>query len=311
MTDNNKKIVTWPLDKLKPHPKQSFYFREPTLHEVEDLAEHMRGGLINPVEALPDATVLCGHKRVKAAALLGWTEITVWVRNDLADDPVAAERRLVEDNVNRRQMGPLALARCYKHLKTLGRKHLLGFEQQDLRDLIGKRLGLAGRSLDRNLRVVELTPVEVQDAVEAGKLPLTVAEKVAGLPRADKEQIAAEIRNGGDPVVVVRKFITPKNGRHRNARNAKKAFITSLRRGVTDLADRVGESGWITPDDETVLAVAATLIERLQERARQQPQQMSPEDLLADIGWDTNADVSDQESDELDNEEGDIDESAA
>ncbi len=202
-------------------------------------------GLDHPLEILPDGTILCGHRRRAAAMLLGWETIDVVVRHDLAGQgEEAAERRLIEDNLDRRQMGPLAIARCYRALKTLGRRRgdrLCDSARLEVRDQIGKRLGVSGRTLDRHLRVLECTPPEVQHAVEAGLLPVTVAEKIAGLNKSQKEQIAKAIREGGKPAVVVRGFLRPANGTHKEPVNAVVAFLRGLERAVNDLEGRYAQ----------------------------------------------------------------------
>ena len=120
MPTNDRKIERWAVDRLRPHPKQGQYFPDAPPHEVAELAADMEAnGQLQPVEALPDGTIIAGHKRLAAARLLGWTELDVWVRDDLAADPAAAERRLIEDNLHRRQLGKLGLARCYRALKVL------------------------------------------------------------------------------------------------------------------------------------------------------------------------------------------------
>jgi ParB/RepB/Spo0J family partition protein len=119
-SNDDRKVERWGLDRLRPHPKQGQYFASPTPHELKELAADLEAnGQLQPVEILPDGTILCGHRRVAAARLLGWAAVDLWVR-DL--DPAAAERRLIEDNVHRRQLGKLGLARCYKALKALESK---------------------------------------------------------------------------------------------------------------------------------------------------------------------------------------------
>jgi ParB-like chromosome segregation protein Spo0J len=272
-TNDTRKVKRWAVDRLRPHPKQGQYFANPPPHEVEELAADMKAnGQLQPVEALPDGTVIAGHKRLAAARLLGWPEIDVWVRADLAGDPAAAERRLIEDNLNRRQLGPLGLARCYQALKALASKglggRLMDYQQRDLRDRLAQRLGgVSGRTLDRYLRVLEHTPPEVQGAAEAGTLPLTVAEKVAGLSKQRRGQIAEELRAGGEPKEVVRRFLAAAPARTKNAIDAKDRLVKALTRGAADLDGRVEEVHSITDADEEALRGGERLIRRLQEWA--------------------------------------------
>jgi hypothetical protein len=195
------------------------------------------------------------------------------VRDDLAKDPVAAERRLIEDNLNRRQLGPLGRARCYKRLKELASRgrggRLLDYEARDLRDRLAKRLGgVSGRTLDRYLRVLEHTPPEVQGAVEAGTLPLTVAEQVAGLSKQQRGEIAEALRAGGEPREVVRRFLAAAPPRTTNATDAKDRLVQALTRAAADLDGRVEEVRWVTPRERKALRGGRRLIRRLQERAR-------------------------------------------
>jgi ParB family transcriptional regulator, chromosome partitioning protein len=270
-TSNNKRIEQWPLERLTPHPKQGLLFSNPPESEVKELAADLqRNGQLQPVEALPNGTTIAGHKRTAAAKRLGWTEITVWVREDLANDPAAAEKRLIQDNLNRRQLGPLALARCYKRLKELDNRHtgvLSACARHDLRDQIGKRLGVSGRTLDRYLRVLDGTPAEVQAAVEAGALPVTLAEQVADLGKELRAEVAEEIREGGDPGKVVRRFLKKKDNRHKLPRDAKAAFIKSLQRGLADLDGRVEQVCWITPEEQETLRQGQELVKQLRTRA--------------------------------------------
>jgi ParB-like chromosome segregation protein Spo0J len=274
MQDNaTKGIEKMAVASLKPHPRQAEFFSEPPPHEVAELAADMKlHGQLQPVEIVPSGIIICGHKRVAAARLLGWTEIDVWVRTDLADKPAEVERRLVEDNLYRRQLGPMAIARCYRHLKQLASKfaagadqpqRLAGREHEDLRDQLARRLDMSGRNLDRLLRILEHAPAVVQHAVEAGRLPMTVAYQVAGLDPEVKKQIAAEIRSGVEPVEVVRRLVAKPDPRHKHGREAGLAFVKMLERGLVDLDGRVEQAGWFTPVQVQTLRMAGDVIKQL------------------------------------------------
>jgi ParB-like chromosome segregation protein Spo0J len=271
--DDRKVIERWELSRFQENPLQRQVFSEPPEHEVEELAADMQAnGQTTPTEALPNGRLIAGHKRLAAARRLGWKELDVWVRYDLADDPAAAERRLIEDNLLRRQLGKLGLARCYRALKLLGCKGLDGrladYEQKDLRDRLGERLGVSGRTLDRLLRVLEHTPLEVQAAVEAGTLPMTLAEWVADLTTKQQEQIAAELRAGGEPREVVRRFLAAAPPRPKTPVDAKDRLVQALTRGAADLDGRAQEVHSITPADEEALRRGERLIRLLLKQAR-------------------------------------------
>src|SRR5262249_53696797 len=160
----------------------------------------------------------------------------------------------------------LEMARCYKRLKELEKKNrsgrLLDCELKDLRDKIGKRLGVSGRTLDRYLRVLN-TPQEVQDAVTANKLAVTVAGKVAGLRKVEQEQIAREIREGGDPGKVIKRVLGEAAPRVKNIHDEKDALLRAMKRGVAVLNGKVTQLRWVTDNDVTVLRDCQELIEKL------------------------------------------------
>src|SRR5262245_44457251 len=114
MYDSPRLIEKRRLDALKAHPLQAALAPAPLPHEIEELVAILKpDGLDNPVELLPDGTLLGGHSQVAAARLLGWQEIDCWVRNDLAaQGKGAAERRLIENNLAH-QTGKLEKVRCY------------------------------------------------------------------------------------------------------------------------------------------------------------------------------------------------------
>jgi ParB-like chromosome segregation protein Spo0J len=272
---NTKKIVKWKLNKLKNNPKQCLLFIEPTPQEIAQLAADMqKNGQLQAVEILPDGTLIAGHKRAKAAAQLGWTELDAWVRDDIAaQGEDAVERRLIEDNLSRRQLDPLDRARCALRLKNLARnrwqKRLSDSEKGEVREQIGLAIGRSGRQVDRLLRVVEHTPIEIQGAVSGGRLSMNEALTVAGLDQALRKQIAEAIRTGADAKETVRHFVVKKDSRHKTARDAKKAFIKLLARGHADLDGRVEEVvDYVSPADQQALTHVRDLIDTIVKKAK-------------------------------------------
>jgi ParB/RepB/Spo0J family partition protein len=272
LENSDRRIEQWPLADLKPHPKQALLFPPPSQQELEELAADLEAnGQLVPVEVVPGGTIVCGHKRVLAATRLGWLHITAWVRADLeARGPAAVETRLIQDNLTRRQMQPLEIARCYQHLKSLakqsGRDRPANDDSQDLRDEIGLRLGQSGRNLDRLLRLLR-TPQEVQDAVAAGRLPITVAERVASLPLSFREQVAREIAAGEDPRAVVRRHVRESDRRHNRTSGAYRRLIDALDRAANDLGGRSRCVGTIRASDLQTLDAGLALLRDLRHEA--------------------------------------------
>jgi ParB-like chromosome segregation protein Spo0J len=132
---------------------------------------------------------VAGHTRAKASRLAGLKVIPARVRHDLIGASRAAvDEIFLADNTLRRQLTKLSHARAavgiYRARMAQAEHRIYGsvFGDQALRDEIGKIVGMSGRNLGRYLNVLESLP-EVQVALEAGKITLVQASRVAGLER--------------------------------------------------------------------------------------------------------------------------------
>lgn len=198
-----------PVEILKGHKRQMQFF-ENLSEEMFQLLMHdmQQHGQRVPIEILPDGTIICGHQRTRAALELGWTEIEAIIRHDLADDPTGTERLLITDNLARRQLRPLEMARSLDALKKLsardGRRILP--PGVTLRDWLGAQIGKSGREVDRLLRVLR-APIEIQRAVDAGLLGIVKAGRVVGLAKAQQEALAAELRRDGFDEAIVDRYL--------------------------------------------------------------------------------------------------------
>jgi len=205
MLETTKQVEVRLLSALKPHPKHRIFFDLDEL-QLNELAEDIRvNGLREPPEICSDGTIICGHQRVRAVRLLGWSEISCWVRRDLEEEGrEAVEKRLIEDNFNRRQLSDLETAKAYKLLKEF--KYRPG--QGDLRDVLGKRFNMSGRSLDRLLQILR-TPHEVQQAYVRRQITAGLAGKISRLSKPQKGEIANRIARGENPKQVALEFVGP------------------------------------------------------------------------------------------------------
>jgi ParB/RepB/Spo0J family partition protein len=230
-----RKIECRSLSTLTPHPDQARLFGDLPDAELKALAEDIReNGLKELVEIRPTGTIIAGHQRVRAAELLGWTEIQCWVREDLEMlGETAIKRRLIGDNLYRRQSGLIAQARLYAELKKMesGKRRP---HDDDLRDILAKQFGLSGRTLDRRARILLDTPIEVQRACEAGTLNLGLAEKVASLSQEEREAIAQALREGKGPNKVVKACLN-------KSKDAAKQQTTDTRRLVRNFVKNMEE----------------------------------------------------------------------
>jgi ParB/RepB/Spo0J family partition protein len=192
--------LTW----LKSHPRQDDFFADTSEAELRELAADMElRGQQEPIHCCSDGTIIRGHRRVQAAELLGWEKIRAVIRSDLGDaDDDAVVDELITDNLMRRQLDDLSLARCYRQLK---RSYVPddSDETGDVRDRLAARLnsGKSGRSLDRLERLLDL-PRDIQDMISRGDLNKSHGEKILKLPEKKRDKLFNSLR-AGEPVVKV------------------------------------------------------------------------------------------------------------
>ena len=230
---------------LREHPGQQDMFGEIAKAELNTLVDDMKAnGLRVLVEVLPDGTIITGHQRARAAKLLGWTEITVNVRHDLAEAGAAAiETAFIADNLNRRQLSPLGKAACIKRLIELeagGRNGGLSGRQADrLKEVVAERMGLSPRSVNRYLLILKCL-VAVQQAFDRGDLTLTEAGKVALLSSSLQEEVVRRVAAGEKPKIVLAEKLDVPLADHA-ARDEFDRLVTSVLRKVPELAFKIGE----------------------------------------------------------------------
>lgn len=262
-------VETRGLTDLRRNPRQDENFHPLSDQELDRLAEDMKlNGQRTPVEVTPDGRIIDGHQRCRAAEMLDWTEVFVVVRHDLAGDEAAIERRMIEANLNRRQLDALDRVRLARRMLEIERKlkpgGLSDYAVQDLRDRLGEMLGMSGRNVQRYLNILG-APMEVQRAFSAGTLSMKLAEKVAQLTGVSKAEISSEISAGGNPAAIVAAYLPDAPHAEIDPDREYGALISAASRAVEALDGRVGEvRGSLDPDPEIeTLKQAAALIARL------------------------------------------------
>jgi hypothetical protein len=163
-----------------------------------------------------------------------------------------------------RKLDRLDQVRCYQRLHEMARQtapgHWRSHQVGRLRDVVGRRLGISGRTLERYLRILA-TPHEVQDAFQAGQLSLVNASKVAGLTGDLQQQLAADLRSGAPPQQAV---ATRLAGRAPDPFDAAVGtFIRSLQRNVGALEKHVDQVQALCKNDQAILEQAQMLIAQI------------------------------------------------
>jgi ParB-like chromosome segregation protein Spo0J len=238
--------------------------------ELRALAEDMRvHKQKDPVEILPDGTVLAGHQRIRAARLLGWMEVDVVIRYDLAEAGAAAqEKYIIVNNLVRRHLSPLGRARCIRHLLEIEAKKrpggLDGRRKEDVKKELVERLNLSLRSVNRYLLVLEALP-EVQNAFDHGELSLINAGKVALLRQSVQDEIAQRIRSGEQAGRVVAECLAAWDACTGNVNRFLERMLAVIRRETPRLRGRLDELGagllsTVVPELQEARALLAQVI---------------------------------------------------
>ena len=198
------------LDDLTPFPTQVEQFGDLNEDELAALAEDIKlNGLKHPIEmlgenaaGLPVGTIVCGHQRLRALKLLGRVDTRVRVRLDLAEATrEEIECVFLDDNVHRKQLTPLGKARAALRRLELekGARGLSGAQgRTELRDRVGKSIGMTGRNVQRYLNALQ-APAAVQRAFDAGDLTLVQADRVGQLAEKERQALSKAI-GSGEPV---------------------------------------------------------------------------------------------------------------
>lgn len=194
------------ISKLKPHPKNGYYFSDVEGEKYEEIKRSIAAyGIRDPLKVTTSYTVISGHQRLRIAKELQFTEIPV----EIVDvDEWQAEYLLIAENVERRgqaETDAIKKARIAQFLKEYwgvknGNNQFKRVEQnappKTLSD-VGDVLGENRYTTKRLLKLNDLIP-EIQALVSARKLGTTAAEQLAYL--SPDEQRALLDAKGGDGV---------------------------------------------------------------------------------------------------------------
>lgn len=165
--------------KTAPQPRHSM----PAIQEMQaSLEEH---GQLQDVAALPDGTLIYGHRRL-AAAMLSKIVTTLWVL--IYDEPLSAKEihaiQLVE-NVQREDLTPYELACGVRSLVNEG------MEQKE----VAKRLGKGPTWVSRYMYPWKCI-LAVQEAFKAGAIGITDTETLAKVsPEEQQVMLATRLGN--------------------------------------------------------------------------------------------------------------------
>ncbi|MGB9791751.1 MAG: ParB N-terminal domain-containing protein [Thermacetogeniaceae bacterium] len=212
-----------PISFLKPHPKNSELFPDRLPENLwRELVEDIKqNGIINPLVVTPDYTVLAGHLRLEAAREAGLTHVPVVIR-DVDPESDEAVSMLIRDNLLRRHLNDVQIARLIRKLKeeygirrggyrepdmeeirkSKGHSVLLtNYEEPDMEEIgvskgqnallkVANMMGVSERHVKRLDKINDLIP-ELQELVSTGKLGAIAASELGFLSPETQRQLLA------------------------------------------------------------------------------------------------------------------------
>ncbi|MEU7802707.1 ParB N-terminal domain-containing protein [Micromonospora arborensis] len=176
--------------------------------------------------------VIDGNRRLAAARLQGLPDVPIDRRNDLVDDGLDSKTRVIA-NLRRRDLSPLEEAREYQKL--------LAMPGETTRS-VAAEVGCTHGQVSKRVKLLTLS-VPVQDAIEAGGIPVSDALVLAELPDHDDQIAAFEMVRKG-----------------RKARNAVATVLAERARATSPPPDTTDlRSQAIAARDETCVKIVANL----------------------------------------------------
>ncbi|MDD5693281.1 MAG: ParB/RepB/Spo0J family partition protein [Patescibacteria group bacterium] len=187
-TDKDSLIIQ--IDKIDPNPHQPRKdFNEEALVELaSSIREH---GILQPLLVTPAKDrfqLIAGERRLRAAKIVGLTEVSVIVRT--MGEQSKLELALIE-NVQREDLNPIETAQSYKQLIDE-----FNLKQEDL----SKKVGKARATIANTLRLLSL-PAEIKLALSQNQITEGHARALLAVDDKEKQRVLFEKILKGDVTV--------------------------------------------------------------------------------------------------------------
>ena len=150
---------------LKPHPANSILYGDAVVLP-QDFVDSIKDGVLEPLLATGDMTIISGHRRREAAVLAGLATVPVVVRPDLTD-PLDVEEALILAN-KQRIKDNLQKAREFKRLQEIESKRAASRKGRKKKSgsLPHKKESPKGRSIDIAAKQVGMAPTTARKAAK-------------------------------------------------------------------------------------------------------------------------------------------------
>ena len=173
--------------------------------KMETLVDSIRkNGILNPVIVRPDQTgdyeMISGHRRLRAAGIVGLVKIPAIVKEMTDDEAII---KMVDANIQREEILPSERAWSLKMKMDAMRRQgcrtdlTCGTECQKLSsDEVGEAFGLKGRQVRNYVRLTELI-TELMEYVDQKKIPITLAVDISYFDKQIQQWVYEYIKDNG------------------------------------------------------------------------------------------------------------------
>jgi hypothetical protein len=247
-------VAEYPIQDLHPHALQKELFVGLNEAGIAELAEDIqKRGLQNPLEILPNGTIINGHQRFLAYKWLGMEHIPVYIRHDFTEQPSAAvNEHIIQDNLQRKHLHPLEIARGYMLLrKYYAEQQAAGedcpFAFRDLRNALARRFSISSRTLDRYVAALK-APYLFQDCCIQGRFPFHLLCKIGGLSVKKKAALMERIDKGENFMTVIAEYTRPHQREQDRASKALLALTRQLKRSVDEIEGNIDKIPYLRDD---------------------------------------------------------------
>ena len=184
---------------LKVHPRNNEFFDDIQGKEYERFKQSIsQDGIISPILASPDMTVISGHQRLKACKELGIDLVPIMIRDDLTDENeklklllAANFGRTKNDDAKQRKIATEYVALCGQGQ---GRPSKSGDNRQFnlSQDEIAEQLGVSPRTLREMLAIESKLTPEIKELLDTGVFTKTTASKILTKLSPDEQKELAK-----------------------------------------------------------------------------------------------------------------------